>query len=91
MAARSRAAGRDGDVEKALYRRAVGYEYQEDTYCVDSEDGQPVLTKRVVKHERPDVSAIKFWLQSRLPDKWGGASDEAEEEGGLVVLPEVKK
>lgn len=90
MPPRLNSTGKDAQVERALFRRAVGYEYQEDTFSVESESGEAVLVKRVVKHERPDISAIKFWLENRLPEKWGGSAGP-EESGGVVVLPEIKK
>ena len=54
----------DYEVENALLKRALGYEYDEVTY----ENGEE--TKRVTKQVVPDTTAIIFWLKNRRPDKW---------------------
>ncbi len=54
----------DIQVENALLKRALGYEYDEITY----EDGKE--TKRVRKQVAPDVTAQIFWLKNRKPDEW---------------------
>lgn len=54
-----------GKIEKALLKKAFGYNYKEviEEYSVD-EDGQK-LTKRKVttKNVPPDISAVKFLLE----------------------------
>lgn len=54
----------DYEVENALLKRALGYEYDEVTY----EHGEE--TKRVTKQVAPDTTAQIFWLKNRKPDKW---------------------
>ncbi|NIZ48255.1 transposase [Clostridioides difficile] len=54
----------DRQVENALLKRALGYEYDEITY----EEGQE--TKRVTKHVVPDTTAQIFWLKNRKPAEW---------------------
>lgn len=54
----------DYEVENALLKRALGYEYDEVTY----ENGKE--TKRVTKQVAPDTTAQIFWLKNRRPDKW---------------------
>lgn len=55
------------EVEKSLYRRALGYQYDEKKITNDK-DGLSVTmtTKEVV----PDVGAIVFVLTNRAPDRW---------------------
>ncbi|MFW5436346.1 transposase [Paenibacillus apiarius] len=68
----------DVEVENALFRRAIGYQYDEVTReavkQIDEESGEPVTvmveTKRVTKEVQPDVTAQIFWLKNRRPDKW---------------------
>ena len=55
----------DRHVENALYKRAVGYEYEEITY-----NGEDEVVKRVVKAVLPDTTAQIFWLKNRKPDVW---------------------
>lgn len=54
----------DRQVENALFKRALGYKYDEVTY----EDG--VETKRVTKEVVPDTTAQIFWLKNRKPEVW---------------------
>lgn len=57
----------DIEVENALLKRALGYEYTE-TMTEESEDGCKVReTKKFVP---PDVTAQIFWLKNRRPDAW---------------------
>lgn len=79
----------DTEVENALFRRAIGYEYDEVTY----EDG--VETKRVRKRVGGDVTAQIFWLKNRRPDLWRDRRDERPaddgdgKETGVIMIPEV--
>ena len=54
----------DRQVENALLKRALGYEYDEITMEYGKE------TKRVTKQVVPDVTAQIFWLKNRKPDQW---------------------
>lgn len=58
----------DFEVENQLFKRAMGYEYDE----VKEEYEMGVLTKRTVtkKVVPPDVSAQIFWLKNRKPTDW---------------------
>lgn len=80
----------DTEVENALFRRAIGYDYDE----VTTENG--VETKRVRKHVVPDVTAQIYWLKNRRPDLWRDRRDRSEDveggdgkETGVVMMPEV--
>ena len=54
----------DRQVENALLKRALGYEYDE----ITTEYGKEI--KRVTKQVVPDVTAQIFWLKNRKPDQW---------------------
>lgn len=54
----------DFEVENALLKRALGYEYEEEIY----ENG--ILTKKVKKQVAPDTTAQIFWLKNRQVKKW---------------------
>lgn len=73
-------------MEKALLRRALGYEYTETVtdYTLSEteldEDGKP---KKIIKniratrkHMPPDTGAMAFWLKNRRPDKWREKREE---------------
>lgn len=64
----------DIQVENALLKRALGYEYTEVTQelCENAESGEMELrvTKKVTKEVVPDTTAQIFWLKNRRPDKW---------------------
>lgn len=66
----------DNSVEGALYRRAVGYDYDEKTY--ELIEGEMRLTKRVTKHVTPDVKAIMAWLYNRMPERWRAIQEPLE-------------
>lgn len=57
----------DANVAKSLYRRATGFQITE-MRVVNTQNGPEVFP--VDKDIIPDVSAIKFWLTNRQPDKW---------------------
>jgi len=73
----------DRQVENALLKSAMGYEYDEVTKELmeqrNEETGRPEMvmteTKRVTKQVRPDVTAQIFWLKNRRPDKWRDKQD----------------
>lgn len=57
----------DRQVENALLKRALGYNYEEVTE-EESEDG--FKRKVVYKHVSPDTTAQIFWLKNRKPAEW---------------------
>lgn len=62
----------DFRVADSLYRRAIGYDYEETEMVVTSKDGEtkPARVRKVKKHVAPDVTACIFWLKNRQPEKW---------------------
>ena len=64
----------DFEVENALLKRALGYEYEEETY----ENG--ILTKKVKKQVAPDTTAQIFWLKNRQVEKWRDKVEIADNE-----------
>ena len=58
----------DAEVENALLKRALGYEYEEVTE--EYENGSLTKTKKTIKQVVPDVGAQAFWLKNRKPDDW---------------------
>lgn len=79
----------DTQVENALLKRALGYEYDEVTEETErfpvgkpDEDGeQRFIEKTKVKTKRvtvlPDVTAQIFWLKNRKPKQWRDRVEQA--------------
>lgn len=64
----------DRHVENALYKRALGYTYDEVTQELrlnkDTGEERFVETRRVTKQVLPDVTAQIYWLKNRKPKDW---------------------
>jgi len=58
----------DYDVQNALLKRALGYEYEE-TKIIGTKDGSQKIEK-VKKHIPPDTVACIFWLKNRKRTEW---------------------
>lgn len=77
----------DRQVENALFKRAIGYKYEE----VREESKGGIVTKRTVttKHIPGDTTAQIFWLKNRKPDYWGGGNEFSEEGADVqIYLPD---
>ena len=70
----------DRQVENALLKRALGYEYEE----VKEKFEGNVMTERTVtkKEVVPDVTAQIFWLKNRKPGDW---RDKREPEDSTAI------
>ncbi len=81
----------DDAAENALYKMAIGYEYDEETTEVDSEGHQK--TKTVHRTVPPDVKALQFWLRNRRPERWQADPErqagKPDDERGVIVLQAV--
>lgn len=64
-------------VENALFKRAMGYEYNEVTQEVDVETGNMRVTRVVTRQVSPDTTAQIFWLKNRKPAEWRDRKDVA--------------
>ena len=73
----------DFEVENALLKRALGYEYEEETY----ENG--ILTKKVKKHVAPDTTAQIFWLKNRKPNTWKDRVETDEDKEAVANASQV--
>lgn len=61
----------DFEVENALYKRAVGFEYEEVETLIEEVNGEKKKkVKRTKRTALPDTSAIIFWLKNRKPEQW---------------------
>ena len=84
----------DRQVENALLKRALGYEYDETTKeaVKDPNTGEINMktTKIVRKQVIPDTTAQIFWLKNRKPDKWRD-KQEIEDNTALEKLDAILK
>lgn len=63
----------DLQVENALLKRALGYEYEE---VSEKYESGTLIEKKVTKKQVvPDTTAQIFWLKNRRPDKWKDKQD----------------
>jgi len=58
----------DAEVEKSLYDRALGFEYEE--VKEEAENGSITKVTTTKKRHLGDTTAQIFWLKNRQPDKW---------------------
>lgn len=69
----------DIQVENALYKSALGYQFteitKERTYNDKTETYEFVVTKEVVKEVQPNTTAQIFWLKNRKPVEWRDRKD----------------
>ena len=83
----------DYEVENALLKRALGYEFEEKTYETRWDENQgrfrEVLTKKARKEVVPDTTAQIYWLNNRKPEQWRNKRNE--EEGNNKNLNKVEQ
>lgn len=62
----------DRQVENALLKRALGYEYEEikTTKDIDGQGRETIKIERTVKYSHGDTTAQIFWLKNRMPQSW---------------------
>lgn len=89
------------NVETALYRRAVGFYYDEDEKVATMKEyfnkrgekcKEPVVkTVRVRKYSPPDVNAIKFFLLNHAAKKYSpeGSAEQAQQQAMIEGLKNV--
>lgn len=68
----------DDRVERSLYQRAIGYEY--DAVKIFNASGDPLVVPYREKCP-PDTTAAIFWLKNRRKDKWRDV--QQHEHGGV--------
>ncbi len=74
----------DREVENALLKAALGYEYEEE---IVNNKGQVV---RVKKYAKPDITAIIFWLKNRKPDTWRDKQEfNIESNIGVQIIDDI--
>lgn len=86
----------DYEVENALYKRAVGYTYKEETKEMSRDPRTGEITRQTVrvtkKHVPPDVLALIYWLKNRKPKAWRDKRyvfDDAEKTEGPSPMEQL--
>ena len=69
-------------VENAMFKKAIGYAYDEVTY--EKQGDELVEVKRVKKEAAPDTTAQIFWLKNRKSADW---RDKRHEEVEITAAP----
>src|SRR5699024_9588533 len=61
----------DFEVENAMFKSALGYEFEEvKTYIEDSGNGPKKSIEKTKKHIAPNVTAQIFWRKTRKSAEW---------------------
>lgn len=81
----------DIKVENMLYKRAMGYRYEEVTYeAIEFKQGENSIPatkiKTVVKEVVPDTTAQIFWLKNRKKEAW---RDRQDVDLNIKEMPEI--
>ena len=77
----------DANVEKSLYKRAIGYTADETEKLVEVDkdrNAKPLKLKTVSKHVAPDTMAIMYWLNNRKKQTGEWAQSQKIELSGSV-------
>ena len=67
----------DRQVENALLKRALGYEYEEVKQIIEKDENgkDRKRVEKITKHVPPDTGAQIFWLKNRKPNEWRDKRD----------------
>ena len=66
----------NAEVEGSLLKRALGYDYWEESY--ELVEGELRLVRKYKRHVPADVKAILSWLYNRLPNRWRAVQEPLE-------------
>lgn len=79
----------DRQVENALLKRALGYEYEEisEKYELGRLTERKVTKKQVI----PDTTAQIFWLKNRKPSEWRDKPEGETEQGGITIVNNIPR
>ena len=67
----------DRQVENALLKRALGYEYEETKQIIEKDEmgKDRKRVEKITKQVIPDTTAQIFWLKNRKPHEWRDKRD----------------
>ncbi|MDO4647416.1 MAG: helix-turn-helix domain-containing protein [Eubacteriales bacterium] len=87
----------DREVENALYKNAIGYDYHEVTrerrFNKQTGKYEMIVTKDIIRHVAPSTTAQIFWLKNRKPEMWKDKQDAyLELDGkGVMIVDDIPK
>lgn len=78
----------DFEIENTLYKRAIGFEYEETITEIFElpGGGQRKHIKKFKKYAPPDTTALIFWLKNRKPDVWQNKSEKFDSSNESVKI-----
>lgn len=69
----------DREIENSLYKRALGYEIQEEKITIEELNGVVKKKKQIIKKHVPgNVTAQIFWLKNRKSKEWRNNEESIE-------------
>lgn len=69
----------DREIENSLYKRALGYEIQEENITIEELNGVVKKKKQIIKKHVPgNVTAQIFWLKNRKSKEWRNNEESIE-------------
>ena len=89
---------KNDEVEKALYKNCIGYDYFETTPVKVKQEytndlgivltKEEVVIKKIQKHKPADLNAQKYWLNNRKSAKWKDDPNKVANDKKLTKLKE---
>lgn len=84
----------DLTVENSLFKRANGYEYEEEIEEVTFDKDKKIVSihkKKTKKQIAPDTTAQIFWLKNRKPKEWRDRQELTGKDGGPIETVVLNK
>lgn len=78
----------DRQVENALLKKALGFEYEETKIIIEKDDQgkDRKRQEKIIKYALPDTTAQIFWLKNRKPYEWRDRKNiDYEGEGTHII------
>ena len=79
----------DIQVENALFKRAIGYTFEEVKIEESAKDGRKIT--KTVKEVVPDTTAQIFWLKNRRPSKWRDRQEDKDNTQTINVIHNIPR
>lgn len=77
----------DIEVENALLKRAMGYDYVEERVEISDSGKRKVI--QTTKHVAADTTAQIYWLKNRRPDRWRDKPTPTAEGNEVTIVDDL--